>query len=387
MAEEAGFILGEISHILSEMLLLVKDDLNDLRITVSAVIVMLPDAEERSATSNFTAWLEKLKDALYDTDDLPDELSFDVLRRLLFPWSRENNYVYLSKMSSQIQVIKNRLTSPERVFDMLNFFDHLLVKIPLMAAKSTTLVAGCPARMKTTEKIHETYPNKKMGYGVAELEHQSMSNGSKKRNLNFVSDDLLRQERKGIREPRELRDRLESLTKNEEEFIKSSVPEVVEIYDDPTKRGINNAKVTATDDLTREGVQSKFRDLENQLYDNGNDKVECKDFPALEQALKNTVWGEIPEYLESIAIQIEKDRGKTTDVFHIAIQVLVCAAIKEMKDFSVGDLDWDTLKKWGATLNYAEKFGFQVRFADNLLKKNLLAYFAVQNLPKSTAKK
>ncbi|KAL1075848.1 hypothetical protein V6Z11_D11G392900 [Gossypium hirsutum] len=223
-----------------------------------------------------------------------------------------------------------------------------------------------------------------MGYGVTEFEHQSMS---KKRNLNFVSDDLLRQERKGIRKPRELRYRLESLTKNEEEFIESSVPETVETYDDPTKRGINNVKVTATDDLTREGVQSKFRDLENQLYDEGNDKVECKDFPGLEQALKNTAWGEIPEYLESIAIQIEKDRGKTTDVFHIAIQILVCAAIKEMKDFSVGDLDWDTLKKWGATLNYAEKFGFQVRFADNLLKKNLLAYFAVQNLPKSTAKK
>ncbi|KAK5787363.1 hypothetical protein PVK06_042017 [Gossypium arboreum] len=376
MAEEAGFILGEISHILFEMLLLVKDDLDDLGITVSAVIVMLPDAEERSATSNFTAWFEKLKDAVYDSDDLHDELSFDDLRRLLFPWSRANNYVYLSKISSPIQVIKNRLTSPERVFDMLNFFDHL-VKIPLMAAKSTTLVAGCPTRMKTTEK-----------------------NGSKKRNLNFVSDDLLRQERKGIRKPRDLRYRLESLTKNEEEFIKSSVPEVVEIYDDPTKRGINNkivwsmendlqvkVKVTATDDLTSEGVQSKFRDLENQLYDDGNDKVECKDFPGLEQALKNTAWGEIPEYLESIAIQIEKDRGKTTDVFHIAIQILVCAAIKEMKDFSVGDLDWDTLKKWGATLNYAEKFGFQVRFADNLLKKNLLAYFAAQNLPKSTAKK
>ncbi|KAB2006899.1 hypothetical protein ES319_D11G380000v1 [Gossypium barbadense] len=108
---------------------------------------MLPDAEERSATSNFTAWLEKLKDALYDADNLPDELSFDDLRRLLFPWSRGNNYVHLPKMSSQIQVIKNRLTSPERVFDMLNFFDHLL------AAKSTTLVAGCPTRMKTTAKV------------------------------------------------------------------------------------------------------------------------------------------------------------------------------------------------------------------------------------------
>ncbi|MBA0804172.1 hypothetical protein Gohar_014319, partial [Gossypium harknessii] len=89
-------------------------------------------------------------------------------------------------------------------------------------------------------------------------------------------------------------------------------------------------------------------------------------------------------YLESIAIQIEKDRGKTTDIFHIPTQVLLCAAIKEMKDFSVGDLDLGTLKKWSATLNYAKKYGFQVGFADNLLKKNLLAYFAIQCLPKST---
>ncbi|KAG8479865.1 hypothetical protein CXB51_029517 [Gossypium anomalum] len=146
-------------------------------------------------------------------------------------------------------------------------------------------------------------------------------------------------------------------------------------------------KVTASDDLTREGVQSKFRDLENELYDKGNDKVECKDFPGLEQALKNTAWRKTPDYLQTIAIQIEKDRGKTTHFFHIPTQVLVCAAIKEMGDFSVEELDWDTLKKWGATLNYAEKFGFQVRFADNLLKEKLLAYFAVQNLPKSTAKK
>ncbi|TYH47350.1 hypothetical protein ES332_D11G405500v1 [Gossypium tomentosum] len=66
-----------------------------------------------------------------------------------------------------------------------------------------------------------------MGCGMAEFEHQSMSNGSKKRNLIFVPDDLLRQERKGIRKLRELRHRRESLTKNEEEFIKSSVPEIV----------------------------------------------------------------------------------------------------------------------------------------------------------------
>ncbi|KHG02992.1 60S ribosomal L24 [Gossypium arboreum] len=205
-----------------------------------------------------------------------------------------------------------------------------------------------------TLELNFSDPNKKMGCGMAEFE---------------------------------LRYRLESLIINEEEFIKSSVPEIVEIYDDPTKRGINNVKVTATDDLTREGVQSKFHDLENKLYDKGNHKVKCKDFPGLELALKNTARWEIPEYLKSIAILTEKDRGKATEFYQINIQTLVCAAIKEMKDFSVGDLDWDTLKKWGATLNCAEKFDFQVRFADNLLKKHLLAYFAAQNIPKSTAKK
>ncbi|KAK5787360.1 hypothetical protein PVK06_042014 [Gossypium arboreum] len=150
-------------------------------------------------------------------------------------------------------------------------------------------------------------------------------------------------------------------------------------------------KVTSTDDrvsmLTREKeVLSKLRDLENQLYDKDNNKVEYKDFLGLEQALKKTAWGKTPNYLQPIAIRIEKARGKATDVFHIPAQVPVCAAIKEMEEFPVEDLDWDTLKKWGATLNYAKKYGFQVGFADKLLKKNLLAYLVIQNLPNSTAK-
>ncbi|KAH1084444.1 hypothetical protein J1N35_024205 [Gossypium stocksii] len=149
-------------------------------------------------------------------------------------------------------------------------------------------------------------------------------------------------------------------------------------------------KVTATDDrvsmLTLEEGLSKFRDLENQLYDEDNNKVEYNDFLGLEQALKKTAWGKTPDYLQPIAIRIEKARGKATDVFHIPAQVPVCAAIKEMEDFPVEDLDWDKLKKWGATLNYAKKYGFQVGFADNLLKKNLLAYLVIQNLPNLTAK-
>ncbi|XP_017627260.1 uncharacterized protein LOC108470455 [Gossypium arboreum] len=425
MAEENinYFIDRTISHIRREIELLLE--------------AMLLEAGDRSATSNFTAWLKKPEDEEQSVTDY----SF---QRLL-------------------KVQKNLENMPVDSF-------------------RTAFQEICRSRTKTMEKIHETYPCEKMGYGMADPVHQSMWNGSKKRNLKFVSDDL-RQETERKKKQRDIQYRKQIRAK---------------FYDDPTERGINNngkitnsrckwermvdmllstktknvlkatnigktkaskqilchrnqmkmqwpiqsdllviiqviqetdrkckdavlaeakakwrlgetiekldpqrsknlkekarqlsytkVKVSVTDDKTRGGVQSKFRDLENQLYDKGNDQVECKDFSGLEQALKNTTWGKIPDYLESIAIQIEKDRGKTTDVFHIPTQVLLCAAIKEMKDFSVGDLDWGTLKKWSATLNYAKKYGFQVGFADNMLKKNLLAYFAIQNLPKSTVK-
>ncbi|KAH1084450.1 hypothetical protein J1N35_024211 [Gossypium stocksii] len=418
-----------------ELLLKLEDDVDHLRNKVSAMEAMLLDARERSATSNFIAWLKRPEDEEQSMTDY----SFPPL----------------------LKVKKNLENMPVDSF-------------------RTAIQEIYRSRKKMMEKKHETYPYEKMGYGMAEPEHQSGSNGSKKRNLNFVSDDL----------------RQEAERKKKQRFIQYWRQTRAKFYDDRTERGINNngkitnwrckwertaemlpsmktknvlkatnigktkasqqvfcnrnqikmqrpiqsdllvtiqviqetdrkckdavlaeakakwrllliigetiekldlqrsefffgppckVKVTATD-KTREGVQSKFRDLENQLYDKGNDKVECKDFRGLEQALKNTSWGKIPDYLESIAIQIEKDRGKTTDVFHIPTQVLLCAAIKEMKDFSVGDLDLSTLKKWSATLNYAKKYGFQVGFADNLLKKNLLAYFAIENLPKSTVK-
>ncbi|KAG4123549.1 hypothetical protein ERO13_D11G333200v2 [Gossypium hirsutum] len=51
-----------------------KDDLDDLKSTVSTVKAVLLDAEERSVTSQLVKdWLEKLKDVLYDADDLLDE--------------------------------------------------------------------------------------------------------------------------------------------------------------------------------------------------------------------------------------------------------------------------------------------------------------------------
>ncbi|PPS15089.1 hypothetical protein GOBAR_AA05513 [Gossypium barbadense] len=112
-----------------------------------------------------------------------------------------------------------------------------------------------------------------------------------------------------------------------------------------------------------------------QLYEKGNNQVGVEHFPGLAEELQTTDWGKTPSSFESIAARIEKDRGKVTEVGHIAAQVLVCAAVKEMEEFSVEKLDIEMLKKWGATLNKAKELGFQVGFADNFLRKNLYAYF------------
>ncbi|MBA0619563.1 hypothetical protein Godav_028718 [Gossypium davidsonii] len=114
--------------------------------------------------------------------------------------------------------------------------------------------------------------------------------------------------------------------------------------------------------------------------DNDINKVEYKDFQGLKDALANTAWGEVPDYLKSIEIGIEDVRGKATEFSHTGIQILVYAVIKEMEDMSLEDLDWGTLKKWVAALNYANEHGFQVGFANNLLQRNVVAYFQKKEL-------
>ncbi|XP_052479208.1 uncharacterized protein LOC105761747 isoform X5 [Gossypium raimondii] len=122
-------------------------------------------------------------------------------------------------------------------------------------------------------------------------------------------------------------------------------------------------------------LPSAFNDLKNQVYVQGNKQVEPEDFQGLPEELKKLRWGEIPSYLQPIASQIVKDFAKV-EFSHTTALVLFCAAVKEMEDFSAEKLDLDTLKKWEATLKKAKEVGFQVGFADDLLRKNLLAYFA-----------
>ncbi|PPR88140.1 hypothetical protein GOBAR_AA32548 [Gossypium barbadense] len=100
-----------------------KDDLDDLKRTVSTIKAVLLDAEEKSVTNNLVkVWLEELKDVLYDADDLLDDFSTEALQndlmggnklmkevRLFF--SSSNQFAYGLKMGLKIKAIKARLAS------------------------------------------------------------------------------------------------------------------------------------------------------------------------------------------------------------------------------------------------------------------------------------
>ncbi|KAM3686088.1 hypothetical protein ACJW31_11G170900 [Castanea mollissima] len=78
-------IIGQLGQLaLKEIGLLwgVKDELEKLENTVSTINAVLLDAEEKQAQSHaIKDWVAKLKDVLFEADDLLDDFSTEVLRR------------------------------------------------------------------------------------------------------------------------------------------------------------------------------------------------------------------------------------------------------------------------------------------------------------------
>ena len=67
-----------------------KDELQKLKDTVSTIQAVLLDAEEKQAQNHAVKdWLQKLKDAMYDADDLLDEFSTQLLRRQVMTRDRK----------------------------------------------------------------------------------------------------------------------------------------------------------------------------------------------------------------------------------------------------------------------------------------------------------
>ncbi|PPR81133.1 hypothetical protein GOBAR_AA39581 [Gossypium barbadense] len=129
--------------------------------------------------------------------------------------------------------------------------------------------------------------------------------------------------------------------------------------------------------LAREILKCNYSYWQSGLFNKDNNSVEVAHFHGLQEALDETRYGETPDYLKRIATLIEVDRGKATKFGHKNIEVLVCAAIKEMEDWRTPkDSGYNQLKKWAATLNMGKEQDFEVKFADNMLKNICLACYA-----------
>ncbi|XP_020228379.1 putative disease resistance protein RGA4 [Cajanus cajan] len=119
----AGIILQNLNTLAQEEFGIIwnlKDDVEQMKSTVSAIKAVLLDAEAKANNLQISNWMEELKDVLYDADDLLDDLSTEALKRKLMRgnkilrdvqifFSHSNQIVYGSKLGHEIKAIQKRL--------------------------------------------------------------------------------------------------------------------------------------------------------------------------------------------------------------------------------------------------------------------------------------
>jgi hypothetical protein len=129
MAEGALFdvangIIGKLGNLaLQEILLIwgVKDEIRKFMETVSTIRAVLLDAEAKQHNNEVKVWLERLKDAMFDADDLLDDISTEALRREVMTrnknkakevrnfFSTSNQLAYGLKMGHKVKAMRERL--------------------------------------------------------------------------------------------------------------------------------------------------------------------------------------------------------------------------------------------------------------------------------------
>ncbi|RDX69362.1 putative disease resistance protein RGA4, partial [Mucuna pruriens] len=112
-----------------------KDDVQQMYTTVSAIKALLLDAEEKANNLQISNWLEELKDVLYDADDLLDDLSTEalerkvmggnsILREVQIFFSHSNQISYGLKLGHEVKAIQKRLDAIARNKITLQLTDH-----------------------------------------------------------------------------------------------------------------------------------------------------------------------------------------------------------------------------------------------------------------------
>ncbi|GMJ13364.1 hypothetical protein like AT3G14470 [Hibiscus trionum] len=122
----------------------VKQQLEKLKNTVSTIRAVLLDAdqEQHDAKSHEARdWLGKLKDAVYDADDLLDDFSTHVLKRQVqgkrgkqvsFLFSKVNQVAYNLKIGHRINAIRERLDAIAADKSKYHFTDRSPISVPLV---------------------------------------------------------------------------------------------------------------------------------------------------------------------------------------------------------------------------------------------------------------
>ncbi|CAJ1958969.1 unnamed protein product [Sphenostylis stenocarpa] len=119
----AGIVLQNLNSFAKEEFGIVwnlKDDVQQMKRTVSAIKAVLLDAEAKTNNLQISNWLEELKDVLYDADDLLDDISTEalktkviggsrILKEVRIFFSRANQIVYGLKLGHEMKAIQKRL--------------------------------------------------------------------------------------------------------------------------------------------------------------------------------------------------------------------------------------------------------------------------------------
>jgi hypothetical protein len=122
VAEQIIKTLGSLAGKQIGLLWGVRDELQSLTNTVSTIKAVLLDAEEKQAAGIHAVkdWLGKLEEAMYDADDLLEEISTEVLRRDIMTcdkkakkvrifFSKSNQLAFRFRMAREIKAIRKKL--------------------------------------------------------------------------------------------------------------------------------------------------------------------------------------------------------------------------------------------------------------------------------------
>ncbi|OMO79827.1 hypothetical protein CCACVL1_13390 [Corchorus capsularis] len=125
-------------------------------------------------------------------------------------------------------------------------------------------------------------------------------------------------------------------------------------------------------------------DFTKKLDANEKSLVEYSDFKGLMEEVGRTRMGSLPSSLAPIYLCIKNKYGeietesKQSRCTAMPNRILLCAAIKEMNELRLEDIDEKKMLLWRDAINSALNINFKVEFAMKHLKKIARAYFGLK---------